>query len=75
MSMVEHPQHYNKGSVECIDALNAMVEPWPDPVAAALAWNVVKYIWRHPFKASAVEDLKKAQYYLGKLIEREEKRK
>lgn len=28
---VDHPQHYNQGSIECIDALNAMVEGWFDP--------------------------------------------
>lgn len=74
MSLVEHPDHYNMGGIECIDALNAMVEQWEDPVAAALAWNIVKYIWRHPFKGKPVEDLKKAQYYLSKMIERKERK-
>lgn len=74
MNFVEHPDHYNQGGIECIDALNAMVEKWDDTVSAALAWNTVKYIWRHPFKGKPVEDLKKAQYYLSKMIEREERK-
>jgi hypothetical protein len=68
MSNVNHPSHYNKGGIECIDALNAMVCGYEDPVDAVLAWQVVKYIWRHPFKNNPVEDLKKAQFYLNRLI-------
>lgn len=67
---VEHPTHYCQGSIECIDALNAMVEGWDDPVAAVLAWQTVKYIWRHPFKGKPLEDIRKAQFYLGRLAER-----
>lgn len=72
---VMHPQHYNRGSIECIDALNAMVEGWTDPVAAVLAWQTVKYIWRHPFKGKSVEDLKKAQFYLARLVQQYEREK
>lgn len=72
---VDHPQHYNQGSIECIDALNAMVEGWLDPVAAVLAWQTVKYIWRHPFKGKPVEDLKKAQFYLERLVQQYECKK
>lgn len=74
-SSVEHPQHYNRGSIECIDALNAMVEGWLDSVAAVLAWQTVKYIWRHPFKGKPVEDLKKAQFYLERLVQQYECKK
>lgn len=72
---VDHPQHYNQGSIECIDALNAMVEGWLDPVAAVLAWQTVKYIWRHPFKGKPVEDLKNAQFYLERLVQQYECKK
>ena len=72
---VDHPQHYNQGSIECIDALNAMVEGWFDPVSAVLAWQTVKYIWRHPFKGKPVEDLKKAQFYLERLVQQYECKK
>lgn len=72
---IEHPQNYNRGSIECIDALNAMVEGWDNPVAAVLAWQAVKYIWRHPFKGKPVEDLKKAQFYLERLVKQYEREK
>lgn len=72
---VVHPSHYNAGSIECIDALNAMVEGWDEPVAAVLAWQTVKYIWRHPFKGKPVEDLKKAQFYLERLVQQYEQEK
>jgi len=72
-SAIDHPAHYNHGSIECIDALNAMVEEWNDSVAAVLAWQTVKYIWRHPFKGKPTEDLKKARFYLDRLIEQYER--
>ena len=74
-NFVDHPTHYCQGSIECIDALNAMVEGWSDPVSAVLAWQTVKYIWRHPFKGKPVEYLKKAQFYLERLIQQYECKK
>lgn len=71
---VDHPHHYNQGSIECIDALNAMVEGWFDPVAAVLAWQTVKYIWWHLPKGKPVEDLKKAQFYLNRLVKHYERK-
>lgn len=72
--MVNHPSHYTQGGIECIDALTAMVTPYEDTVAATLAWQVVKYIWRHPFKFNPLEDLKKARFYLDRLILRYEEK-
>lgn len=72
--MVNHPPHYTQGGIECIDALTAMITPYEDPNDAALSWQVVKYIWRHPFKAKPLEDLKKAQFYLNRLIGHYEKK-
>lgn len=65
---VNHPSHYTQGGIECIDALTAMVSGYEDPNDAALTWQVGKYIWRHPFKHKPVEDLKKARFYLDRLI-------
>lgn len=39
-----------------------------------LEGNIIKYVTRHN-KKNGLEDLKKAQHYLAKLIEVEEKRK
>lgn len=72
--MVNHPSHYTQGGIECIDALTAMVTPYKDTVAATLAWQVVKYLWRHPFKFNPLEDVKKARFYLDRLIAHWEKK-
>jgi len=63
--MVNHPKHYNKAGIETIDALQAMLT---DGFDYYLQGNIVKYLWRFRYK-NGVEDLKKAQWYLNKLIE------
>ena len=65
MDMVNHPPHYNKAGIETIDALEAMLTKGFDYY---LQGNIVKYIWRYRYK-NGIEDLKKAQWYLSKLIE------
>lgn len=73
VSAVVHPPHYNAGSIECIDALNAMVENWHDPVAAVMAWQAAKYICRSPFKGNPKQDIEKAIFYLNRLIKQYER--
>lgn len=63
--MVNSPAHYNKAGIETIDALQAMLNNGFDYY---LQGNIVKYLWRYRYK-NGVEDLKKAQWYLNKLIE------
>ena len=63
--MVNHPKHYNESGIECIDALQAMLG---DGFEAYLQGNIAKYLWRYKYK-NGVEDLRKAQWYLNKLIE------
>ena len=70
IDMVNHPAHYTAGNVECIDALESMSMGYHDTVQAALAWQVLKYIWRSPLKGKQLEDLQKAQFYLNRLIEK-----
>jgi len=62
---VNHPAHYNKAGIETIDALQAMLT---DGFDYYLQGNIVKYLWRYRYK-NGVEDLKKARWYLNKLIE------
>lgn len=67
--MVEHPSHYTNGSVECIDAIESALTPIQ--FRGYLRGNVLKYIWRMGLKGGhkkAVEDAKKAQWYLSRLI-------
>ena len=49
------------------------IQPWDFIISNNLGWcegNIVKYVSRHK-KKNGVEDLKKAQHYLEKLIEEE----
>ena len=62
--MVNHPPHYNKYGVECIDALRAATG---EGFEYYLQGNVMKYLWRYRYK-NGVEDLKKANWYLELLI-------
>jgi hypothetical protein len=62
---VNHPAHYNAGSIEVIDAIEAWQLGFCDG-------NVVKYVARFRHK-NGVEDLKKARWYLDRLIQQEEK--
>ena len=63
--MVNHPPHYNKAGIETIDAIQAMTG---DGFEFYLQGNIMKYLWRYRYK-NGVEDLKKAEWYLTKLIE------
>lgn len=69
-NMVNHPSHYTAGGIECIDALESMTTGYKDPVQAGLAWQIVKYIWRCPLKGKPLEDARKAEFYLRRLIKR-----
>ena len=60
-----HPPHYNQQKVECIDAIESATR---DGFESYLQGNIIKYIWRYNYK-NGTEDLKKAQWYLNKLIE------
>jgi len=64
--LVNKPSHYNSGGVECIEAIEASMEP--EAFQGYLKGNTLKYIWRMSYKGKALEDCKKAQWYLNKLI-------
>ena len=63
---VNQPSHYNKGGVECIDAIQSSMTH--EAFCGYLKGNVQKYMWRYENKGG-VESLEKAQWYLNKLIE------
>ena len=72
MENVNHPYHYNASSkingIECIDALDACVSTYANPIHATYVWNVIKYLWRAPLKGKYDEDIKKAKWYLDRLV-------
>ena len=61
---VNNPSHYADSSIECIDAMEAMMTP--EQFIGYLRGNVFKHQWRYE-KKNGLEDLKKAQWYLEKL--------
>jgi hypothetical protein len=70
---INHPSHYTQGKIECIDAIEESTKGLLG-IAAVCVANVIKYIWRYKFK-NGTEDLKKARWYLDKLIDHEEQTK
>ena len=66
---VESPTHYNSGSIECIDAIKESMSE--REFRGYLKGNVMKYLWRYDrkVKGKAKEDLKKADWYLNRLID------
>ena len=64
--VVNHPPHYTQGGIECIDAIKAATVGKTGIEAVCVA-NVVKYLWRYEEK-NGLEDVKKARWYLKRLI-------
>lgn len=62
-SAVDHPNHYNIGKIEVIDA----IEAWELNFSLG---NAVKYIARADHKGKPIEDLQKARWYIDREIER-----
>lgn len=62
---VNHPFHYTQGGIECIEAIKASMSL--AEFKGYLKGNVQKYLWRYRLK-NGVEDLKKASWYLNRLI-------
>jgi len=63
---VNHPSHYTQGAIECIDAIKEATKGLFGIEAVCTA-NIIKYVWRWKFK-NGVEDLRKAEWYLQRLI-------
>ena len=63
---VDNPSHYNNGSIECIDYLKDNLS-W-EGYTGYLEGNCKKYLHRWRLKQKPLEDLKKARWYLERLI-------
>lgn len=63
---VQRPRHYTShpSGIECIEITEHM---------GFCLGNAIKYIWRADLKGNAVEDLKKAVWYLQREIARRER--
>jgi len=65
--MVNKPPHYNTAAdIQCIDAIKAATG---DGFKYHLQGTVLKYLWRFEHKGNAAQDLRKARWYLDRLID------
>ena len=71
VDVVNSPPHYKAGGIEAIEGIEASMGP--EAYAGYLKGNIMKYMWRYERKGKPIEDLKKAQWYLGRLIAAQEK--
>lgn len=64
---VNHPKHYTNhpSGIECIQITEHM---------GFNLGNAIKYIWRSDLKNDAIEDLKKAVWYVQREIDKREKK-
>ena len=65
---VDHPSHYQAGTVEAIDVMMAIFGP--EAVKGFCLCNSFKYLWRHDRKGG-LQDLEKAQWYLSRYLDLE----
>ena len=67
---VNHPSHYiDGGGVECIEAIESALTS--EEYRGYLKGNIQKYVWRERHKGGT-ESLKKARWYLDRLIQLDE---
>ena len=66
--LVNHPTHYTTGTVEAIDFIEAVITDAPHMVLAYLQGQALKYMIRMWLKGNAIEDARKAEWYLQRLI-------
>lgn len=67
---VNHPNHYTQGGMEVIDVIDAFTQECSG-LESFYVGNIIKYVCRFK-KKNGIEDLKKAQWYLSRLVEKEE---
>jgi hypothetical protein len=63
---VNHPKHYGQGDIECIEYIADFLTY--EEYIGYLRGNTAKYLHRWRYK-NGLEDLKKAQWYLARLVE------
>jgi hypothetical protein len=63
---VTKPKHYNTGGIEAIDYIKQQLG---DGFIEYCEGNTLKYLHRWRYKEHPVQDLRKARWYLDKMIE------
>lgn len=70
VDVVNHPSHYTSGKIEVIEIMEDQLTA--EEYRGYVKGQVIKYITRESRK-NGLEDLKKAAWYLNRLIKRLEK--
>ena len=70
--IIDHRDYYNHGKIEAIDAIESACTGLTG-YEGFLTGNCLKYMFRWRWKGTSLADLKKARYYLDRLIAEEEK--
>ena len=67
--MVNRPAHYNKGDIECLDAIRSALGD--DGFKAYCRGASLKYLWRCEYKhpENPGQDIQKAIFYLNRYLE------
>ena len=71
--IIEKRDYYNRGKIEAIDAIES-AGTGVSGFEGSLNGTGLKYMFRWRWKGTSLADLKKADYYLTRLIREEEKR-
>ncbi len=66
---VNKPKHYSQGKIQPLDIMDDKFSH--EEFTGYLKGNIFKYLLRYKLK-NGVEDLKKAEFYLKRLITKEE---
>lgn len=67
---VNSPSHYTSGKKEVIDVIEDAIKTAPSNVEGMLQGQVLKYLLRMWLKDNPIEDARKAQWYLNRLIDK-----
>ena len=65
---INSPPHYQNGTMETIEIMEHQMSA--DRFLGYLEGSIIKYISRYEHKKNPLEDLKKAEWFLKKLIEK-----
>jgi len=64
---INNPPHYKQYSLEAIEGIKGSMSK--DEFQGYLKGAALKYLWRYKYKQAPVDDLRKAKWYLDKLLE------
>ena len=73
VDMANHPSHYTQGGIECIDCIKSATVGKVG-IEAFCVGNAIKYLFRYEEK-NGIEDVKKARWYIDRLIRELEEKK